>query len=66
MRLKAWVNYSASNTTIQSSHNIAAIVTIGGDVARPQIHFDKPFKDNTYIVNGNIRNLKVRQKYGGT
>ena len=49
---KAWVNYSASNTTIQSSHNIAAIVTIGGDVARPQIHFDKPFKDNTYIVNG--------------
>ena len=58
---KAWLSYNTTNlgtgnagpnSTVLSSYNIAAVIQPSLSTSQIQVYFDKPFKDNTYVVSG--------------
>lgn len=47
-KAKAWINFNAVTKRIESSYNIAAILTV--TTGSYKVFFKKPFKDDAYVV----------------
>ena len=49
-KAKAWIKYDHINNVVLASHNVSAVIDVS--TGHADVHFEKPFKDDNYIING--------------